>query len=138
MPTPSGWATSKMTMVTFNFVNKVNIHLVTLKLGLDDFIHIFNWYLNINKIILIQMLHNDSLNKGVRIFVATAVLTTLFVFMLGQKLLTWVWDFNKTKNYESLMYVWVLPIKEGNRTVTIRKHPDLKVRNKCICDWIVN
>ena len=55
MPTPSGWATSKMTIVTLNFGNKVNIHSVnTLKLGLDDFIHIFYWYLNINKIILIQ------------------------------------------------------------------------------------
>ena len=40
MPTPSGGATSKMKMVTFNFVNRVNIHSVTLKLGLDDFIYI--------------------------------------------------------------------------------------------------
>ena len=39
-----------MTMDTFNFVNKVNIHSVTLKLGLDDFFHIFYKYLNINKI----------------------------------------------------------------------------------------
>ena len=54
-----------MPMVTFNFVNKVNIHSVTLKLGLDDFIHTFYWYLNINKINI------DS--KGGRIFVATAV-----------------------------------------------------------------
>jgi len=30
-----------MKIVTFNFVIKVNIHSVTLKLGLDDFIYIY-------------------------------------------------------------------------------------------------
>ena len=41
----------------FQLFNKVNMHSVTLNLGLDDFIHMYYWYLNINKIILIQ---NDS------------------------------------------------------------------------------